>query len=141
MDIKRHVQHLTRRCQSNDPFYIAKQLNINILYHDLGDTLGYCLRFKRSKFIILNCSTSDELLTFVCAHELGHTVLHKGVNTPFLKANTLFSIDKIEREANTFAVELLLSDDLLQEHNDINFYSMARYIGIPNGLEDLKTIL
>lgn len=141
MDIKRHVQQLTRHFQSNDPFYIAKQLNINILYHDLGDTLGYCLRFKRSKFIILNCSTSDELLPFVCAHELGHTVLHKGVNTPFLKANTLFSIDKIEREANTFAVELLLSDDLLQEHNDINFYSIARCVGIPTGLEDLKTIL
>lgn len=140
MDIKRHVQQLTRRFQSNDPFYIAKQLNTNILYHDLGDTLGYCLRFKRSKFIILNCSTSDELLPFVCAHELGHTVLHKGVNTPFLKSNTLFSIDKIEREANIFAVELLLPDSIIIDNEGINFYTLAQCAGIPKGLESLKSL-
>lgn len=140
MDIKRQVQQLIRRAHSNDPFYIAKQLNINILYHDLGETLGYCLRFKRSKFIILNISMGEDLLPFVCAHELGHTILHKGINTPFLKSNTLFSVEKIERQANTFAVELLLPDDLLHEYKDINFYSIAKGVGIPKGLEALKKI-
>lgn len=53
---------------------------------------------------------------FVCAHELGHALLHPGINTPFLKASTLFSVNKLEREANEFAVELLLPDDLIKEY-------------------------
>lgn len=140
MDIKQCVQKLSMRFSSYDPFYIAKQMGIRILYHPLGATLGYCTTSRRSRFIILNQNCPEELLPFVCAHELGHSILHKGINTPFLKKNTLFSVDKIEMEANTFAVELLLPDELLHEHNDINFSSIARCVGIPYRLEKLKII-
>ena len=44
----------------------------------------------------------------VCAHELGHAVLHTHANTPFLRKNTFFSVDKLEIEANTFAALLLI---------------------------------
>ncbi|WP_412055234.1 ImmA/IrrE family metallo-endopeptidase [Bacillus altitudinis] len=44
-----------------------------------------------------------------CAHELGHALLHNESNTPFLKRNTFFSTEKIELEANFFAMHLLFS--------------------------------
>ncbi|WP_425059172.1 ImmA/IrrE family metallo-endopeptidase [Sporomusa carbonis] len=75
--------------------------------------------------------------TFVCAHELGHAIYHHDINTPFLKANTLFSTAKIEREANIFAVELLMPDDLLRE-NTCNIYSLADAPSIPHKLAELK---
>lgn len=68
--------------------------------------------------MLLNLKTNENvpehLQAFVCAHELGHALLHRNINTPFLSKNTLFSIDKIERQANTFAVELLLPDNILK---------------------------
>lgn len=73
---------------------------------------------------------------FVCAHELGHAVLHPGLNTPFMKANTLLSTDRIEREANTFAVELLMPDELIQEYQTI--YEAAVACGVPAEIASLK---
>ena len=69
---------------------------------------------------------------------LGTVVLHKGVSTPFLKAHTLFSIEKIERQANTFAVELLLPDELLQQYPETSIHRLADMVGVPMGLEVLK---
>ncbi|MGQ0440076.1 ImmA/IrrE family metallo-endopeptidase, partial [Bacillus sp. B-TM1] len=34
----------------------------------------------------------------VCAHELGHAVLHTHANTPFLRKNTFFSISNLSTE-------------------------------------------
>lgn len=47
---------------------------------------------------------------FICAHELGHLILHP------IK-NTLYSVSKIEVEANIFAVELLVPDESLYGNN------------------------
>lgn len=140
MDIKNIVQKISNRVSSHNPFEIADSLNIRVLYLPLGNTLGYFTKFRRFKFIILNENCPENLLPFVCAHELGHSILHRGVNTPFLKRNTLFSVDRIEKEANTFAVELLLPDDLLVDYEGMPISSVARFAGIPEGLEDLKTL-
>lgn len=120
-----------------DPFSLANSLNISVLYQPLGNTLGFFIQYKRRKVIVLNNACPESLLPFVMAHELGHAVLHPKINTPFLKKHTLFSIDKIEKEANTFAVELLLPDDLFS-NGDCCLSTMARCHGIPEGLEFLK---
>ena len=36
-------------------------------------------------------------------HELGHSVLHPNLSTPFLKENTLYSINKLELQVNIHA--------------------------------------
>lgn len=95
MDIKAAVKQLTHKHKTNNPYELAQLLNIIVMYAELGSTWGYFTTYKRSKFIIINQNISEELQTYTCAHELGHSVLHKGVSTPFLKAHTLFSIDKI----------------------------------------------
>lgn len=91
MDIKAAVKQLTHKYKTNNPFELAQLLNIIIMYAELGSTWGYFTTYKRSKFIILNQDISEELQAYTCAHELGHSVLHKGVSTPFLKSHTLFS--------------------------------------------------
>ena len=57
------------------------------------------------------------MLNFVCAHELGHALCTTKENTQWLKTYTMsINSDKIERIANTFAVELLLPDTYLKEN-------------------------
>lgn len=138
MDIKRTVKKLMRKYNTNDPFKLAESLNIIVKYDDLGNTWGYFITYKRIKIIHINNNLEEWLQRYTCAHELGHSILHKGVPTPFLKKHTLFSIDKIERQANTFAVELLLPDNVIAQYEGYTVHNIADIVGIPNGLEVLK---
>lgn len=137
MDIKTIVERLIKKHQTNNPFLIAQNLNIIVLRAPLKNTLGFFSTYKRSKFIHLNSSMPEELENFVCAHELGHAIQHPKLNTPFLKSHTLFSTDRIEREANIFAVELLLLDATLQD-STCSLYQLADSFGIPRQLSELK---
>lgn len=138
MDIKAAVKQLMKKHNTNNPYELAKFLNIIILYAELGNTWGYYTTYKRSRFIIINQNIPETLQTYTCAHELGHSVLHKGISTPFLRKHTLFSVEKIERQANTFAVELLLPDELLKQYPDTSIHRLADMVGVPMGLEVLK---
>lgn len=138
MDIKRTAEKLMRKYNTNDPFKLAEKLNIIVKYDDLGNTWGYFITYKRIKIIHINSNLEEWLQRYTCAHELGHSVLHKGVPTPFLKKHTLFSVDKIERQANTFAVELLMPDDIISQYDGYTIHNIADIVGIPNGLEVLK---
>ena len=138
LNIKGTVEKLIKNNNTNNPFEICKALDIVVKFENLGNIFGYCDTHFRMRSIHINENVPEHLQAFVCAHELGHALLHRNINTPFLSKNTLFSIDKIERQANTFAVELLLPDSLLKENEDINFYCLAQCAGIPNGLESLK---
>lgn len=138
--IKRKVEHLINRYKTNDPYEIASKKNIIVLFELLGNTLGYFHTFKRIKIIHINKNLDKYLQRFVCAHELGHAILHKEINTPFLKKNTLYSVQKIEVEANTFAVELLLPDDIINEYKRevITAEKIASLHGIPREVIGLK---
>lgn len=140
MDTKKLVEGLIKKCGTNNPFKIAKTLNIEIIYSDMHNTLGFFSKYKRFKFIHLNQNTPKKLQTFVCCHELGHAIRHPDVNTPFLKQHTLYSTDRIERQANTFAVELLLPDQLLREYSECGLYNIADMVGIPPKLINLKRL-
>lgn len=140
MNIKGTVAKVVKYHKTNNPFEICKAMDIIVRYECLGNILGYCDTHFRMRTIHINDDAPDLLHPFICAHELGHVILHKNINTPFLRKNTLFSIDKIEREANTFAVELLLPDSIIIDNEGVNFYSLARCAGIPEGLESLKIL-
>jgi Zn-dependent peptidase ImmA (M78 family) len=138
--IKEVVRQLIKTHKSNDPFQIAKEKNIIILFAELGTTLGFYSSYKRVQFIHLNNQLDEMMQRFVCAHELGHAVLHPKSNTPFLRANTLFSVEKLEVEANTFAVELLLPDEVIYQYRgtDVTIYDVAEMHSIPRQLVYLK---
>ena len=138
VDIKGIVKRLKKNHNTCDPFRICEDLDIVVRYEELGAILGFHDVYFRMKSIHLNASMPDNMLPFICTHELGHAILHPNVNPPFLRKHTLFSIDKIERQANAIAVELLLPDDLLDECSDINFPAIAKSNDTPDGLELLK---
>lgn len=135
MGIKKLVAKLVHKHGTNNPFEIAAQKDIHILYEPLGSIMGYFHTYKRISIIHINNSLSEAQQRFTCSHELGHALLHPKVNTPFLKSNTLFSVDRIEREANEFAVELLIADEMLLDHS---LEAAAVACGVPIHIARLK---
>ncbi|MBT2615293.1 MULTISPECIES: ImmA/IrrE family metallo-endopeptidase [unclassified Bacillus (in: firmicutes)] len=132
------IKELVGKFDTNCPFKIAQHLGIQVIYEDLGKTLGYFSQFCRIKIIHINENTNEYQRRFICAHELAHALLHPNANTPFLKKNTLFSTDKIELEANLFAIRLLFSDHYFNEQ--ISFEDAVDLYGIPKKfiLDNLK---
>ena len=119
------------RHNTNNPFEIARERDIRILYVSMKTTFGFYVRYHRMQNIILNDELSDGMQQFVCAHELGHSILHADLNVPKLTRYTMFSRDKFEIQANTFAVELLLPDGFLREYADCSIYQLAASVGVP----------
>lgn len=132
--IKNKVGQLTKTYKTNNPFELATAMNIKVYQWDLNsEIMGFYKYIRRNRFIFININLVDEDKTFTCSHELGHAVLHTKVNTPFLRANTFYSIDKIEREANEFAVNLLLYDKNLKDYQ--TKFDVLRENGIPYEME------
>ncbi|OUS70270.1 ImmA/IrrE family metallo-endopeptidase [Paenibacillus sp. MY03] len=136
--IKQAVAQLSKFYGTNCPYDIASQRNILVLFEMLGEMLGYFNTYRRTKMIHINSDISEEDQRFTCAHELGHALLHPGVSTPFLRRHTLQSIDKIERQANQFAAELLIPDKLLLE--GMSVYEAAAICGVPEEVANLKNL-
>lgn len=129
MDINEHVQILRSKFNTRNPFRLAKELNIDVRHEKLNKILGYSDKHYRIQSIHINTYAPEELHSFICAHKLGHAKLHPHINTPFLATQTFFSINKIEKEANQFAMALLLPDEY-ENHERISFYRLAELSGI-----------
>lgn len=140
--IKKQIRLLTTEYKTNCPFQIAQGKGILVQYANLGETLGFYFQSNRIQIININYRLQQHEQKFVCAHELGHAVLHPKSNTPFLRRNTLLSVDRLEVEANRFAVELLMPDEVLYEHKDdmTTVQELAAIYGVPGEVAYLKKL-
>ena len=118
MDIKKFVHSLATENGTSNPFEIAANKGIVILIEPLGMIRGYYSKALRTKFIHINCNLDEHQQRFTCAHELGHALMHPDLSTPFLREFTLFSVDKLEVEANRSAACLCYPPDRLAEEYD-----------------------
>lgn len=136
--IKSIVRRLSRKHNTRDPFILADAFGILTVTEPLGALNGYYTKKYRIKIIHINSSLSESEQRFACAHELGHALLHPDANTPFLTKYTYLSVDKYEIEANKFALELLVPDELLLEYQDCTIDQVARATGYQKNLIELR---
>lgn len=140
--MKRTIQQLVayykKKFGTSNPFEIADFLHIQVQIGDLGSRAGCYMYLKRHKCIFLNESLDQHERKLVMAHELGHAVLHPRENCYFIRNKTLLLNSKNEIEANHFAMELLVSDDFLEEHKDFTTEQLARILGYNEKLIELR---
>ena len=131
------VKSLMNKYDTNCPFKLAKALGIEIVYENLGKTLGYYSSHFRIKIIHINQNADEGQKKFTCAHELGHAIFHPAANTPFLKNHTLFSTDRIEIEAHLFAIQLLFSNinDTVSFEDAVKNYRIPKQLLTNLGME------
>ena len=132
------VLHLIKKYDTSNPFELADILNISVFYENLGTINGYYNKPLRMKQIHINSSLNDHEAKFTCAHELGHAILHPNASTPFLRSNTLISVEKMETEANTFAMNLLIPDETILENSDYTTEQLSRLLGYNKRLIELR---
>ena len=112
MEIRLKVLDLIVKYGTKNPFKLAKKLNIEILIEDLGEVRGLFKKILKRKFIFINSNLSEFDKLLVCAHELGHAILHSSSDYQFLIDNTsLLRRSKLEDEANLFASYLIFPDE------------------------------
>lgn len=118
MKISKLVSNLIEKHSTRNPFKIAKKLNIEIIYEDLGEVSGFFKKVLRRKYIFINSNLSDFEQMIICSHELGHAILHSSNRLQFLLDNT-YTIrnSKLELEANLFAHYLIF-----ENNEDEDFY-------------------
>ncbi len=137
MDIKLHIKRLLKQHKTLNPYELADALGIIVHRMNLGATRGFCYNTRRIKQVFLSDSLSDWTEKFVLAHEIGHLIMHPKHNAPFLQS-TFFSMDRYEIEANRFAVELLITEEDLQEHWEYTIDEWAMYCGLPREIIELR---
>lgn len=124
------IRKLIKKHHTNCPFQLSAALGIHVRYADLGKTTkGLYFRKLKRRFIVIHAHLPVEWQRFVCAHELGHDRLHKGISRLFLEEHSYFCPGKLERQANRFAVALLTADlSPLPEESMQEYYRRA---GVP----------
>lgn len=136
--IKQIVNYYINKTGSTDPFRIAKDMNILISYSDLGEYDGCYMLLKRRRCIFLNNNLNEIELKTVMAHELGHAILHRTQNCYFIRNRTYLSCSIIEREANTFAADLIISDEELRDYSYMTTYQLANMYGLDEEIIKLR---
>ncbi len=138
--IRRLIAYYTRLCGSRDPVTIAEYAGIGIHICPLGDIAGNYMLLKRKRWILINDNIDPDSPFFrvVVAHELGHALLHRTENCAFIKRHTLLLTSGIEREANAFAAELLIDNDLLEEYEGLTMEQFCHGTGYPEELAKLR---
>lgn len=140
MNIRGLVRKLCQKYNTRDPFEIARQKNIIVIYEPLGRINGFYSKSFRQQFIHINSSLDKSAQLFTCCHELGHAIMHPNLNTPFLRAETLFSVDKMEVQANKFAVDLMYTDYDLQDLLNLTVEQAAAWMGVPERYAEYRML-
>lgn len=138
MDIRKKANSLVKRYNTRNPFEIIDCLNVIVVFYPLENVRGFYQYFQRNNIIYIDERLSYEDKIFVCAHELGHMFLHKKANALFMDSRTHFISSKFEKEANKFAMELLISDDFLVEHSHYTIDQLSRMTGYHKNLINLR---
>lgn len=140
-DIKQLVNYYVKKFNTRNPYKLAECLNVEVQIGELGSQAGCYMFLKNHKCIFLNEDLDENEMRLVMAHELGHAIMHRKENCYFIRNKTLMLTSKIEIEANTFAVELLIPDELIFEHPDIPADQFARLAGYNEKIMDFKKII
>jgi len=126
-DITKRSRKLIRMYGTRDPFAIAKELGVEVIFAEgLNRLKGMYRVIKRNRFIILNSSNSEAMNTIVCAHELGHDQLHRefAKSSPIQEFMLYDMASRQEYEANIFAADLLLDDSEILDYIEKGYDSL-----------------
>lgn len=115
--------------KTNDPFEIARRLGIEVLFRDVsikGFTAQTVKIAGYPTIISINNVFDKKSKKILCAHELGHALLHEECVNHFAVTNRNVTTD-VERDANLFAVALLIDEQTERELN-MSLGNMSNYL-------------
>ena len=128
-DIIRLARDIKQSWKTNDPYKIAERLGIVVLHrsNNIKDFTAQTIKVDGYPTIIsINDAYTDFSKKVLCAHELGHALLHGDCVNHFAITSKNIS-SNVEQEANLFAIALL-SDNNIDFNLSIPLSRMNNYL-------------
>lgn len=124
MGVKKVIDTLYDVCSeyhTTDPFVLCEHLGYQIRYknYNVDAMKGYYTKVLDDVYIYINSNLSRFSQSIICAHELGHALMHDNAGNHFGSEDVT-----LEYEANLFAAYLILDDTFY----DIQFKNMNSYL-------------
>ncbi|SMC17315.1 protein of unknown function [Clostridium acidisoli DSM 12555] len=125
---------------TNNPFELCDYLNIKVIKSNLGNEIkGFFQRtYNNYELIHIHNGLNDSESKYICAHELGHAILHTDLSIGFFIENKLQIKDRYEAEADRFAAILLLPNEISFECKYMNLQQLSSYYQVPKKLIEYK---
>lgn len=131
------MSYYKRKFNTDNPFEIADNLGILYQFCDI-DFEGCYMFLKNHRYIFIKKDLPDAEMRMVMAHELGHAILHRKNNCYFIRNKTLLLNSKIEKEANLFAAELLIPNEIILENYNYTVSQFSKMLGYDEQLVELR---
>lgn len=138
MNSKRIAASLVRKFRTRDPFQLADALGYVVIRTPMKGIRGFYQYVKRCYVIYIDSTLGYQDARFVCAHEIGHALMHQGLNRIYMDSYTYFPTSKYEIEANHFAVDFLFEDDDLRVFLEYPIQLAADYMGVSIELAEYR---
>lgn len=138
MDTKAVADKVAAKYGTRNPFCIADDLDFIVIQTPLIEMRGLRQYVKRRVILYINSDLDERQKNLVCAHELGHHFLHRGLNRIFMDRNTCMVTNKYENEAHRFSVDLIFEDSEISELLDLPLSSAALCMGVPYHLAEYR---
>lgn len=133
MNVENKLNYLLNEFKTSNVKEIADHLDISIQHQDFkAKTLDSRLMIVDSKgYIFVRNDLDCAYENFLIAHELGHYVLHFDKDISFNFLRRVYKT-RLEREANEFAVRLLMYEELhnIKDIENIEFIVKEKGISL-----------
>ncbi len=124
-----------------NPFELCLYLDIKVIKSNLGNEIkGFFQRTPEGYEIIhINSEIDEHEIKYICAHELGHAILHTDMSLGFFIENRMQIKNRYEIQADKFAAELLIDADIIDQLNtDLNIEQLSSILCVPEKLIKYK---
>lgn len=134
-EIRELACRLVQQYAATSPFELCDSLAVNVFRCELPAQMdGVSFQTEENiSVILLNRNLAGIESRYCCAHELGHVMLHPGLNALSMAEHTFLSVPRFEHEADFFAACLLI-EPFLTEWNERYEALTAEQIACLSGL-------
>lgn len=103
MKYRNIIKKLVNESGTTNPEKLCKYLGIKIYYTKMN-FMGFIVKINKVIHIFINSAPSKIIKDIVILHELGHYFLHPIDDYLLMKDKFLFTENRMENEANSFAI-------------------------------------
>ena len=131
---------------TRDPFELLDAMGVIMVFsrkYSADGLKGYCLLANRTTYVVINDFLWEEEQRIVAMHELGHIILHRHIlQVAPMRDFELYGMkNRAEYEANLFAADTLISDQVVEElakNEYMDYFCMCKTLGISPELMSFK---
>lgn len=125
---------------TSDPFELCKRIGVAVLFVQLPmHVKGFYCNMADYRMVYINNRLKEDEQRVVCAHELGHALLHAELNVMFINHYTNLKTVRYENEADYFSACLLIDDSLLDSSSGLSTLSdIAACAGVEERLVEFR---